>query len=167
MSWWDDRIEAGRRLARELSFGRAWSTCSVASAFLHLQDASTLAFVFVARYTTMLGLSFSTLGILAPILLVVQVLVGYLRNPLRKVPAAHPLAHFTSLWIHSVRWRGIENATLKAAHDRLGPIVCLGPEEISVNCVKGGIRDVYAGGFEKSNPKDGYNWYGFFSNYEG
>ncbi len=115
----------------------------------------------------MLGLSFSTLGILAPILLVLQVLVGYLRNPLRKVPAAHPLAHFTSIWIQSVRWRGIENATLKAAHDRLGPIVCLGPEEISVNCVKGGIRDVYAGGFEKSNPKDGYNWYAFFSNYEG
>jgi hypothetical protein len=126
-----------------------------------------LLLVFVARYTTMLGLSFSTLGILAPILLVLQVLVGYLRNPLRKVPAAHPLAHFTSIWIQSVRWRGIENATLKAAHDRLGPIVCLGPEEISVNCVKGGIRDVYAGGFEKSNPKDGYNWYAFFSNYEG
>jgi hypothetical protein len=128
---------------------------------------SQLLLVFVARYTTMLGLSFSTLGILAPILLVLQVLVGYLRNPLRKVPAAHPLAHFTSIWIQSVRWRGIENATLKAAHDRLGPIVCLGPEEISVNCVKGGIRDVYAGGFEKSNPKDGYNWYAFFSNYEG
>ncbi|RYN35405.1 hypothetical protein AA0119_g1099 [Alternaria tenuissima] len=115
----------------------------------------------------MLGLSFSALGILVPVLLIVQVLISYVRNPLRKVPAAHPLARFTSMWMHSVRWRGIENATLKAAHDRLGPIVCLGPNEISVNCVKGGIRDVYAGSFEKSSAKDGYNWYGFFSNYGG
>ncbi|KAI4698489.1 hypothetical protein J4E81_005712 [Alternaria sp. BMP 2799] len=115
----------------------------------------------------MLGLSISALGILFPLLLIVQVLASYVRNPLRKVPAAHPLAHITSLWMHSVRWRGVENATLKAAHDRLGPIVCLGPSEISVNCVKGGIRDVYAGGFEKSSAKDGYNWYAFFSNYGG
>lgn len=115
----------------------------------------------------MLGLSISALGILFPLLLIVQVLASYVRNPLRKVPAAHPLAHITSLWMHSVRWRGIENATLKAAHDRLGPVVCLGPSEISVNCVKGGIRDVYAGGFEKSSAKDGYNWYTFFSNYGG
>jgi hypothetical protein len=115
----------------------------------------------------MLGLSPTILVLLAPLLLAVQLLVGYVRNPLRKIPAAHPLAHFTSLWIHSIRWRSIENATLKSAHDRLGPIVCLGPNEISVNCVKGGIRDVYAGGFEKSNAKDGYNWYAFFANYGG
>lgn len=42
-----------------------------------------------------------------------------------------------------------------------------------MNCVKGGIRDVYAGGFEKgrrSTTKDGkgeYNWYSFFANYGG
>ena len=115
----------------------------------------------------MLELSPSSLGILGLLLLVASVVVDYVRNPLRKVPAAHPLAHFTSLWIDSVRWRSVENATLKAAHDRLGPIVCLGPNEISVNCVKGGIRDVYAGGFEKVNDRNGYNWYSFFSNYGG
>lgn len=95
----------------------------------------------------------------------IRLLYEHVRNPLRKVPAAHPLAHFTSLWIHSVRWRGIENATLKKAHQQYGPIVCLSPQEISVNCVKGGIREVYAGGFEKGNSS--YNWYGFFSNYGG
>lgn len=98
-------------------------------------------------------------------LILAKLIARYFRNPLRKVPAAHPLAHFTSLWIHSVRWRGIENATLRRAHDRLGPIVCLSPEEVSVNCVKGGIRDVYAGGFEKGNAA--YNWYAFFANYGG
>jgi hypothetical protein len=113
-------------------------------------------------------LSLATLGILLPILLLSHVLYAYICNPLRKIPAAHPLAHFTSLWIHSIRWRSIENATLKKAHNRFGPIICLGPNEVSVNCVKGGIREVYAGGFEKeSSKKGGYNWYAFFSNYGG
>ena len=116
----------------------------------------------------MLAFTPANIGILALALLLGHICLNYLRNPLRKVPAAHPLAHFTSLWIASIRWRSIENATLKAAHDRLGPIVCLGPSEVSVNCVKGGIRDVYAGGFEKgSNGPGGYNWYAFFSNYGG
>jgi hypothetical protein len=106
-------------------------------------------------------------ALLLPALVVIRVLVAYVRNPLRKIPAAHPLAPFSSLWIDSVRWRHIENAMLKEAHERLGPIVCLGPNEVSINCVKGGIRDVYGGGFEKVNAKDGYSWYSFFSNYSG
>jgi hypothetical protein len=110
----------------------------------------------------------ATLAVIVPLLFLSHVLYSYIRNPLRKIPAAHPLAHLTSLWIHSVRWRSVENATLKEAHDRLGPIICLGPEEISVNCITGGIRDVYAGGYEKeSSAKGGYNWYSFFSNYGG
>ncbi|KAH8730933.1 cytochrome P450 monooxygenase-like protein, partial [Phaeosphaeriaceae sp. PMI808] len=108
------------------------------------------------------------LAVVIPFFCLSHLVYKYLKNPLRKIPSAHPLAHFTSLWIHSIRWRSIENAALKAAHDRLGPIICLGPNEISVNCVKGGIRDVYAGGFEKvSSGKGGYNWYGFFANYDG
>lgn len=108
-----------------------------------------------------------TVAILALLSFLIHVIVNNLRNPLRKIPAAHPLAHFTSLWIHSVRWRSIENAELKSAHNRLGPIICLGPNEISVNCVKGGIREIYAGGFEKGESSQGYNWYNFFSNYGG
>ncbi len=110
-------------------------------------------------------LDFSTFALLALLGLLVQGLASYAANPVRKIPAAHPLAPFTSLWITWIRWRRIENATLKDAHDRLGPIVCLGPQEISVNCVKGGIKDVYAGGFEKRDAKSGYNWYGFFTNF--
>ncbi len=105
--------------------------------------------------------------ILLGVLVLLQVVQRYLCNPLRKIPAAHPLAHFTSLWIHSIRWRHIENAILKKAHDRFGPIVCLGPNEISINCVQGGLREVYAGGFEKVNSRDGYNWYAFFANFDG
>lgn len=110
----------------------------------------------------------ATFAILVPLLFLSHVVYAYIRNPLRKIPAAHPLAHFTSFWIHSVRWRCVENATLKEAHNRLGPIICLGPNEVSVNCVKGGIREVYAGGYEKeSSANGGYNWYSFFANYGG
>ncbi|RMZ73789.1 cytochrome p450 monooxygenase [Pyrenophora seminiperda CCB06] len=112
---------------------------------------------------------FSAVGVGVLLGMLVGAYVSYLRSnkSLRQIPAAHPLAHFTALWMHAVRWRGEENATLKAAHDRLGPIVCLGPREISVNCVQGGIRAIYAGGFEKVCARDGYNWYSFFSNYRG
>lgn len=55
---------------------------------------------------------------------------------------------------------------LRGAHARLGPVVCLGPREVSVNCVEGGVRVVYGGGFEKGSGRGG-NWYGFFANYQG
>lgn len=45
------------------------------------------------------------------------------------------------------------NKTIHDAHQRCGPIVRLGPGEVSINCVDGGIRTVYAGGFEK------HDWY--------
>lgn len=102
-----------------------------------------------------------------PFFLAAYTLVSYFNDPLRRIPAAHPLAPFTSLWITYIRYRSVENATIKAAHGRLGPVVRLGPKEISVNCVKGGIRDIYGGGFEKVNTVDGYNWYAFFANYGG
>jgi hypothetical protein len=117
----------------------------------------------------MLGIQLTpaTLSILLPSAFLLHLFFTYLCNPLRKIPAAHPLAPFTSLWIHYIRWSAVENATLKAAHDRLGPVVCLGPNEVSVNCVKGGIRDVYAGGFEKGETHGTFNWYAFFANYGG
>lgn len=63
-------------------------------------------------------------------------------SPLSKIPAAHPTSSLSPAWILWTRWRGRENATVLAAHERLGPLVRLGPNEISVNCVNGGIRTV-------------------------
>ncbi|PVI00347.1 cytochrome P450 [Periconia macrospinosa] len=102
-----------------------------------------------------------------------HLLYTHTSNPLRLIPAAHPLAPWTSLWIAYIRWRGRENATLKDAHARYGAVVCLGPREVSVNCVVGGIREVYAGGFAKGEEGgeegrgEGFNWYAFFGNYGG
>ena len=63
-------------------------------------------------------------------------------SPLSQVPAAHPTVPFCSAWILWKRFSGKENATVLDAHKRLGPLVRLGPSEISVNCVNGGIRTV-------------------------
>lgn len=76
--------------------------------------------------------------------------------PLRKVPRAHwsvPIPYFGSLWILYHRFRHQNNAVTYSVHSRLGPVVRLGDNEISVNCYDGGIRTVYTGGWEK------HEWY--------
>ena len=48
-----------------------------------------------------------------------------------------------------------------AAHERLGPIVRIGPQELSINSIEDGVRIVYDGMFEKSK------WYtNAFRNYK-
>ena len=81
-------------------------------------------------------------------------------SPLRKVPSASPLASLTPLWILYKRYKSQELATINEAHERLGPVIRLAPNEIAVNCVKGGIQSIYTGGFEK------HEWYpNAFNNY--
>jgi unspecific monooxygenase len=80
-------------------------------------------------------------------------------SPLLKIPPAHWTAPISPLWILYTRRRRNENATIHALHQRLGPLVRLGPNEISVNCVDGGIRTIYGGGYEKGQ------WYAVFNNY--
>ena len=45
------------------------------------------------------------------------------------------------------------NRATYAAHQKWGPIVRMAPMELSINCVDGGLRTVYGGGFEK------HDWY--------
>lgn len=70
-------------------------------------------------------------------------------SPLAKIPNASPISPVTSLWMLWIRFKARENQTIHLAHQRHGPIVRLGPNEISVNCVKGGLQTIYAGGFDK------------------
>lgn len=80
-------------------------------------------------------------------------------SPLSKVPNAHWSAPFSATWILWIRFTNYENREVQHAHLEKGPVVRLGPNEISVNCVDGGIRTVYGGGFEKRD------WYSIFDNY--
>ncbi|KAK4505818.1 hypothetical protein PRZ48_003783 [Zasmidium cellare] len=70
-------------------------------------------------------------------------------SPLCKIPAANPFASISSLWILYIRWLNIENQTLLRLHEKLGPIVRLAPNELSVNCYEGGLKTIYGGGFAK------------------
>jgi unspecific monooxygenase len=74
-------------------------------------------------------------------------------SPLAKIPNAHWSVPISPLWMLWRRFRMQNNRTIQTAHERLGPIVRLGPSEISINCVDGGIKSVYTGGFEK------HEWY--------
>ena len=88
------------------------------------------------------------------------ILYPALLSPLAKIPNAHWTVPFSPLWIHNCRRRERETFVTHEAHQRLGPVVRLAPDVISVNSVDGGIRTVYAGGYEKGD------WYkNVFNNY--
>ena len=80
-------------------------------------------------------------------------------SPLSKIPTAHFSCAFSPLWILWQRYREKEAHVIYAAHQKHGPIVRLGPSEVSVNCVDGGLRNIYAGNFEKPG------WYDVLINY--
>ena len=80
-------------------------------------------------------------------------------SPLAKVPNAHWSSPLSSLWILVTRYRRLELHVVRQAHERLGPIVRLGPQDISVSCFEDGIKTVYHGGFDKPP------WYSFFDYY--
>ena len=101
-----------------------------------------------------------TLGLLLPpILLIMHLVHRYLGtlHPLNAIPNAHPTAPFSSLWLLSIRYRKRENRTVWESHRRLGPVVRLAPDEVSV-CTLQGLRTIY-GDWEKNA------WYEAFINY--
>jgi hypothetical protein len=79
-------------------------------------------------------------------------------SPLARIPSAHWSAPFSSIWILWVRFVHRENRTLHSAHRRLGPVIRVGPNELSISDVDS-VRTVYQGGFEKPV------WYSVFDNY--
>jgi hypothetical protein len=81
-----------------------------------------------------------------------------LLSPLTRLPAAHWTCHFSSLWILRARKNWVENRSLLEAHQKHGPVVRVGPNDISVDGADM-VRAVYQGGFEKND------FYSVFNNY--
>ncbi|KAF9876041.1 cytochrome p450 [Colletotrichum karsti] len=69
-------------------------------------------------------------------------------SPLAKIPAPHWSCHVSPLWILLARKNNFQNRSLHRAHLELGPVVRIGPNEISVDGYDA-LRTVYQGGFEK------------------
>ncbi|KAK0628885.1 cytochrome P450 family protein [Bombardia bombarda] len=81
-----------------------------------------------------------------------------LLSPLAQIPSAHWSSPISRLWILWIRYTHRENRTLHALHRQLGPVVRVGPNELSVDGVDS-VRTVYQGGFDKPV------WYSVFDNY--
>ena len=73
-------------------------------------------------------------------------------SPLSKIPNAHFSAPILPLWIWTKRRNATGVRTSLALHEKYGPVVRLGPNEISINSAES-LRTVYIGGFEK------HKWY--------
>ncbi|EAW12122.1 cytochrome P450 [Aspergillus clavatus NRRL 1] len=72
----------------------------------------------------------------------------YFLSPLSKIPNAHFTAPISSAWINRKRRHGQEVLAIYTLHRKHGPIVRLGPRELSVNSLAG-LRTIYTGAFEK------------------
>lgn len=76
-------------------------------------------------------------------------------SPLSSVPAAHPLAKFTSAWIQWQRCRNREFDHIVAAFKAKGPYVRLGPNEIAINA-KEAVQGVYGVGIRNFDKHQSY-----------
>ena len=99
---------------------------------------------------------------LAPILsfalLILWIITSIRQNNnsgLKDIPNAHFSVPYSRLWLLSIRWRKKENRSRIHLHRRLGPVVRIGPRDVSVNCIDDGIRTIYSAKFDKD--ADFYN----------
>lgn len=88
------------------------------------------------------------LFILTSYLTYLYVVNPYFLSPLSSIPSAHPTSPLCSWWIDRKRRTGTEVLTIYALHQKHGPIVRLGPKELSVNSLHG-LKIIYTGAFEK------------------
>ncbi|KAL4905244.1 cytochrome P450 [Aspergillus multicolor] len=101
--------------------------------------------------------------LLIPIILIatcISILLRPLLSPLRKVPTAHWSSRFSPLWILWHRWSGTELDVLLEAHRKHGPIVLVGPNDLSVASYQDGIRKVYDAGFSK--PEEFFSVFNYY-----
>ncbi|EFE45031.1 hypothetical protein TRV_00165 [Trichophyton verrucosum HKI 0517] len=103
------------------------------------------------------------LAIISVILLLIFRCIIYpvFLSPLSKVPAAHPLAPITGVWIKWHRWHGTSYKTIQTAFERCGPYIRLGPAEIATNC-KEGFDSAYGIGKRNFDKASVYNYFAHF-----
>ena len=96
-------------------------------------------------------------SLLAIVVILSSFIVGYVVydvffNPLSKIPRAHwsvSIPYVGDWWILFQRYMERSNDMIILAHENHGPVVRLGYNELSVNCVDDGIRTIYGGAWEK------------------
>jgi hypothetical protein len=79
-------------------------------------------------------------------------------DPLSRIPNAHVTSPFSRGWILWQRYKARENRAIHDAHRRLGPVVRLGPTELSVNSPDA-LKVIYSDTFDRDA------FYTAFTNY--
>lgn len=97
----------------------------------------------------MLSLTITGVALLALLFLYKYIIVPAFLSPLAKIPNAHFSAPVSSLWMSSKRRTGAGTRAIYALHEKHGPAVRLGPNEISV-CTPAALKTIYIGGFKKA-----------------
>ncbi|PQE31157.1 cytochrome P450 monooxygenase protein [Rutstroemia sp. NJR-2017a WRK4] len=82
-------------------------------------------------------------------------------SPLNAIPNASLTAPFSRAWLLWIRATSTEYSTCLAAHRRHGPVIRIGPNEISVNSIDDGVRTIYGGNWEKSSMYDMFTQFGW------
>ncbi|EON65750.1 hypothetical protein W97_04989 [Coniosporium apollinis CBS 100218] len=110
------------------------------------------------------GLFLLVYGVLAWLVFrLVKVIIDRLiRSPLRTTPGPLP-AKLTSQWLQFIDFAGNRTSTIHKLHQQYGPIVQIGPNEISFASIDA-IRDIYSGQnpFMKSAAYDNFGRKGAF-----
>lgn len=103
----------------------------------------------------------ASVTVLTMLLVVLIVLHRAFISPLAKIPVVHPIARITSLYMLWIRYVDQENEVVRLAHEKLGPVVRLGPNELSIKCVDDGIRTIYQQpAFEKTSFYTFFQYFG-------
>jgi len=84
-------------------------------------------------YTVLAGAS---IAIVATALIWRYIVYPLFLSPLASIPAAHPLARFTSLWIEWQRLHGNDFQSISRAFATKGPYVQLAPRELAINDIE-------------------------------
>jgi hypothetical protein len=94
-------------------------------------------------------------------LLVANVLYKSLRSPLAKLPG--PLyARFTAAWLKYKEFTGNRRAYIHDLHQELGPVIQLGPNEVSFASAEA-IKEIYTSGGSGYEKTEFYNLFKQFS----
>ncbi|KAF4973694.1 hypothetical protein FSARC_83 [Fusarium sarcochroum] len=107
-----------------------------------------------------------TVPALAAVLLVVAgiyelVVKPAFLSPLAKIPAPHWSCHVAPFWLWWAKLSHNENKLVLKGHMSQGKALRLSPSLLSLNCFEGGLKQIYLGGF----PKTEFYWRGF-ANYD-
>ncbi|KAF7592319.1 hypothetical protein BBP40_000375 [Aspergillus hancockii] len=88
------------------------------------------------------------IGALLAALLYKYVVYPYTLSPISSIPNAHYTSPISPRWIEKQRNTGREVLTIHDLHQKHGPVVRLGPNELSVNSLSG-LKTIYTGAYEK------------------